>query len=67
MLADSAYGTGEALKAITDAGHLPLIKPWPTRPVVLGGFDSDDFTIDETAGTATCPNGVTRPITPHRA
>jgi hypothetical protein len=62
VLADSAYGTGDALAALTAAGHTPVIKPWPLRPVVTGGFTGDDFTIDEAAGTATCPARVTRPI-----
>lgn len=66
VLGDSAYGTGDALKAITDANHTPLVKPWPTKPTVPGGFDIDDFTVDETAGTATCPNGVIRKITKTR-
>ena len=62
VLADSAYGTGEALAALAAAGHTPVIKPWLLRPVVAGGFTLDDFTIDEDAGTATCPAGITRPI-----
>jgi hypothetical protein len=62
VLGDSAYGTGEALEALDKAGHLPVIKPWPLRPAVPGGFTADDFTVDEAAGTATCPHGVTRPI-----
>ena len=41
-----------------------MIKPWPLRPAVPGGFTTEDFTVDEAAGTATCPAGVTRPITP---
>src|SRR6185312_1744629 len=40
VLADSAYGTGEALVALHDAGHTPIIKPWPLRPAVEGGFTS---------------------------
>jgi IS5 family transposase len=67
VLGDTAYGTGEARAALTDAGHTPIIKPAPLRPAVDGGFTLDDFTVDETAGTATCPNGVTRHITPSRA
>jgi hypothetical protein len=62
VLADSAYGTGEALAALAAAGHTAVIKPWPLRPVVAGGFTLDDFTIDEADGTATCPAGITRPI-----
>jgi hypothetical protein len=66
VLGDSAYGTGDALKAIISAEHTPLVKPWPTRPTVPGGFDIDDFTVDETAGTVTCPNGITRTISKTR-
>ena len=62
VLADSAYGTGDALATLQSAGHTAVIKPVPLRPVVDGGFTLEDFTIDETAGTGTCPAGVTRPI-----
>jgi hypothetical protein len=61
-LADSAYGTGQALAALAAAGHTAVIKPWRLRPAVPGGFTADDFTVDEAAGTATCPHGVTRRI-----
>jgi hypothetical protein len=67
VLADSAYGTGEALAALTAAGHTPVIKPWPLRPTVPGGFTLDDFTIDEAARIATCPAGITRQISRTRA
>jgi hypothetical protein len=66
VLADSAYGTGEARAALGDAGHTAIIKPPPRRPAGDGGFTLDDFTVNEPAGTVTCPNGVTRPITAHR-
>src|SRR4051812_47573982 len=66
VLADSAYGTGPALKEIEDAGHVPLVKPWPTRPVVPGGFTLDDFAVDEHTQVVTCPAGITRPITKTR-
>jgi hypothetical protein len=39
-----------------------VIKPIPLRPVLPGGFTAEDFVVDEAAGTATCPAGVTRPI-----
>jgi hypothetical protein len=61
-LGDSAYGTGEALAALDTAGHTAVIKPWPLRPAIPGGFTADDFTVNEAAGTVTCPHGVTRPI-----
>ena len=60
---DSAYGSGEARAAYRDAGHDTVIKPGPLRPAVPGGFTIDDFTIDEQAGTVTCPAGLTRPMT----
>jgi len=63
VLADSAYGTGEALAALLRAGHTAVIKPWPPRSLIPGGFTAEDFTVDEPAGTVTCPAGVTRPIT----
>jgi IS5 family transposase len=66
VLADSAYGTGEALAALERAGHVPLVKPWPLQPVVPGGFTLDDFTVDQAAGTVTCPRGATRQITSKR-
>jgi hypothetical protein len=66
VLGDSAYGTGELLAAAADGGHTAIIKPWPLRPAVDGGFTLDDFTVDETAGMVTCPNQLTRPITSSR-
>jgi hypothetical protein len=59
---DSAYGTGDLRDAIANAGHVGVIKPKPLQPAVVGGFTVDDFTVDEVAGTVTCPNAITRPI-----
>jgi hypothetical protein len=64
---DSAYGTGDLRAALAEAGHTAVIKPGPLKPAVEGGFTRDDFTVDESAGTATCPAGVTRPVTARRA
>jgi len=64
--ADSAYGTGAARAALEQAGHTAIIKPPPLRPAVAGGFTVDEFTVDQSAGTVTCPNGVTRRITANR-
>src|ERR1700683_5759251 len=66
VLADTAYGTGQARADLAAAGHTAIIKPGPLRPAVPGGFTVDDFTTDEQAGTVTCPNGVTRRITARR-
>jgi len=62
VLADSAYGTGAARAELLERGHTDRVKPAPTRSAVPGGFTVDDFTVDHTTGTATCPNGVTRSI-----
>jgi hypothetical protein len=66
VLGDSAYGTGDMLAALERAGHAPVIKPWPLRPAIEGGFTIDDFGYDAEAGTLTCPNGVTRTLTKAR-
>jgi hypothetical protein len=63
---DSAYGSGQARAAYQAAGHDTVIKPGPLRPAVPGGFTIDDFTIDEQAGTVTCPAGLTRPMSKTR-
>lgn len=63
---DSAYGTGELRDAIRQAGDQAVIKPKPLKVPVPGGFTADDFTVDHQAGTATCPAGITRRITPAR-
>jgi hypothetical protein len=63
VLGDSAYATGDMLHALDKKQWTPLLKPWPLRSAVEGGFTIDDFTIDRQAGTATCPAGVTRKVT----
>jgi IS5 family transposase len=63
VLADSAYGSGEFRHHLTEHGHTATIKPIPLRPAVVGGFTIDDFTVDTTAATVTCPNGITTRIT----
>jgi hypothetical protein len=65
VLADSAYGSGPTLAALDAAEHRVLIKPWPlSTNHKLGDdqFDRDDFTIDYSARTVTCPNGITTHI-----
>jgi hypothetical protein len=63
---DSAYGTGDLRGAIDDAGHEAVIRPKPLQSPVEGGFTVDDFTVDEQAGTVSCPAGNTRPLSPGR-
>jgi Transposase DDE domain/Transposase domain (DUF772) len=64
VLGDSAYGSGAARDALATAGHVAVIKPIPLRAPVPGGFTSDDFIIDFTARTVTCPAAHTLPIRP---
>jgi len=64
VLADSAYGTGAMLAELRDAEHIATIKPWPLRHPIPGGFTTGDFTVDEVAGTITCPAGQTVTFTP---
>ena len=64
VLADSAYGSGEVRAALAEAKHRTFIKPIPLRPALPAGFTVDDFAIDTSAGTATCPQGHTVRINP---
>jgi IS5 family transposase len=57
VLADSAYGSGETRVALKQRRHRLAIKPWPIADT--GRFDRDDFIVDHTARTVTCPAGVT--------
>jgi IS5 family transposase len=59
VLADSAYGSGPFRAHLAEHGHTATIKPIPLTAKVPGGFTIDDFTIDTTAATVTCPNGFT--------
>jgi hypothetical protein len=59
VLGDSAYASGEMLRTLEGKKWMPLLKPWPIKPAVEGGFTIDDFTYDTSAGTLTCPAGVT--------
>jgi IS5 family transposase len=63
VLGDSAYGSGEFRSHLKERGHRPVIKPGPLATAVEGGFSLDDFVIDTTANTVTCPNGITVTIT----
>jgi IS5 family transposase len=62
VLADSAYSAGEFRAELVERGHIDRVKPAPARSFIPGGFTVDDFTVDHVAGTATCPNGLTRTI-----
>jgi IS5 family transposase len=66
VLADGAYGSGDTLAALGDAGHYRAIKPHPSHSAIPGGLHRDDFVVDETVGTVTCPAGHAVTITPMR-
>ncbi len=62
VLADSAYGSGEFRAELAEQSHTDRIKPAPVPRAIPDGFTVDDFTVDHADRTATCPNGLTRPI-----
>lgn len=66
VLGDSAYGAGEFRDRLANNDMPAVIKPPPLRPAIAGGFTLDDFDIDETAGTVTCPAGVIVHLTARR-
>ena len=59
VLGDTAYGTGALREHLQASGHAAVIKPPPLPRAIPGGFTIDDFTVDDQAGTATCPAGRT--------
>jgi hypothetical protein len=62
---DAAYGAGEVLEQLEDAGIEAMTKVQP--PVAPGGmFTKDQFDINLQAQQVTCPNGITVPIRPVR-
>jgi Transposase DDE domain/Transposase domain (DUF772) len=58
---DAAYGSGELLERVEDAGLHNGIKVQPPA-AVKGHFPKDRFAIDLNAKTVTCPAGVTVPL-----
>jgi IS5 family transposase len=66
ILGDSAYGSGQVRSDLADAEHVAVIKPWPLvrNPNLADDqFHRDEFTIDYTERTVTCPEGQTVNIT----
>jgi hypothetical protein len=59
ILGDAAYGTGDLRARLQADGHTLVIKPPPLPRAIPGGLTIDDFTVDDQAGTATCPAGQT--------
>lgn len=59
ILGDSAYGTGELRDHLAATNKTAIIKPPPMRPALPGGYTLDDFDIDTTGRSVTCPAGHT--------
>jgi hypothetical protein len=60
---DAAYGTGELLATLEQAGARPMVKV--QAPNAPGGhFPKDRFAIDLEGRTVTCPGAVTVPLRP---
>jgi hypothetical protein len=66
VLGDSAYATGDMLAVLDARKWTPLVKPWPIRSAVEGGYTIDDFTHDPATGRLTCPAELTKTITKTR-
>lgn len=62
VLADAAYGSGEFRAGLAAHKHTDRVDPPRVRPAFDGAFTVDDFTVDHDNRTATCPQGLTRPI-----
>src|ERR1019366_4598799 len=58
------YSAGHLRAHLNDRNMTAVIKPQPLTPAVPGGFTLDEFTIDQTAGTITCPEDITVAISP---
>ena len=58
---DAAYGSGELVERVEDAGIYSGIKVQPP-PAVKGHFPKDRFAIDLDGQAVTCPAGITAPI-----
>ena len=58
---DAAYGSGELVERVEDAGIYNGIKVQPP-PAISGHFPKDRFAIDLDARTVTCPAGITVPL-----
>jgi len=61
VLGDTAYGDGDTREAVEAAGAKVTAKTQPSSPT--GRFTKNDFAIDPTAPSATCPSGHTTTTT----
>jgi hypothetical protein len=58
---DSAYGTGAVLETLEEHGAVNRCRVQPSH-ALPGRFSKDDFTVDLTTWTVTCPAGRVVPI-----
>jgi hypothetical protein len=56
---DSAYGAGAVLSALAEAKVVTMVKVQAASAPQPGRFTKDDFVVDLSVQTVTCPNGVT--------
>ncbi len=64
VFGDTAYSGHQCRAALSAAGHEVFCRPAPLKAAVPGGFTLDDFRIDTTADTVTCPAGHTAGLGP---
>ncbi len=64
VLGDCAYASGDMLATLAGKQWTALVKPWPIKAAVEGGFTIDDFASDAVTGTLNCPGDVTRRHSP---
>lgn len=55
---DASYGVADLVERIEGAGAEALVKVQPASPPRKGMFSQDEFRIDISSKTASCPNGV---------
>ena len=66
VLGDTAYGNGPARAEMAERG-VDVLAPVPENPAGEGRLGKQEFTIDFTAGTVTCPVGHTVAISTSKA
>jgi hypothetical protein len=66
VLGDTAYGNGPARADLAERG-VNVLAPVPENPAGEGRLGKQDFTIDLTAGTVSCPAGHTATVSTSKA
>lgn len=55
---DASYGTADLVERLERAGVEPFVKVQGAAPPHAGYYSQDDFSIDTTAATVRCPQGI---------